>query len=69
MIGQEIIAQCPMCSLAAGSNLEDGGTAGKGLNVGIMFMLSMPYLIISGFVYFLVKKYKKSKIDCNYSGA
>ena len=32
-------AQCPMCKMAAESNLKDGGSAGKGLNFGILYML------------------------------
>ena len=27
-------AQCPMCRMSAETNLENGGTAGKGLNKG-----------------------------------
>jgi len=30
-------AQCPMCRMAAESNLKDGGNAGKGLNAGILW--------------------------------
>ncbi len=41
----EISAQCPMCKIAAESNLENGGTEGAGLNRGILYMLSMPYII------------------------
>jgi len=43
----DVQAQCPMCKIAAESNLKDGGTAGKGLNAGILYMLSTPYLIIA----------------------
>ena len=32
-------AQCPMCRMSAESNLKAGGTAGKGLNAGILFLL------------------------------
>ena len=39
-------AQCPMCKMSAEQNLKMGGTAGKGLNRGILFMLAMPYLIV-----------------------
>lgn len=39
-------AQCPMCKISAESNLKNGGTAGKGLNAGILFMLSVPYLLV-----------------------
>jgi len=42
----DVQAQCPMCRMAAESNLKDGGNAGKGLNAGILYMLSTPYLII-----------------------
>jgi len=39
-------AQCPMCRMTAEGNLRDGGSAGKGLNNGILYMLSMPYLMV-----------------------
>lgn len=42
----EMQAQCPMCRMSAESNLENGGTAGKGLNNGILYMLATPYLIV-----------------------
>jgi hypothetical protein len=37
--------------MPAESNLKAGGTAGKGLNAGILFMLSMPYLLVGGIGY------------------
>ena len=43
----EIDAQCPMCRMAAESNLANGGSEGKGLNKGILYMLSMPYILVS----------------------
>lgn len=39
-------AQCPMCRIAAESNLKNGGTMGRGLNTGILYMLATPYLIV-----------------------
>lgn len=39
--------QCPMCKLGAETNLKGGGTAGAGLNNGILYMLSMPYLLVA----------------------
>jgi len=49
----EVQAQCPMCRIAAESNLENGGTAGKGLNNGILYILATPYLLVGviGFVW------------------
>lgn len=49
----DVQAQCPMCRMSAESNLANGGTAGKGLNRGILYMLAMPYLLVGtlGFVW------------------
>jgi len=50
----ESFAQCPMCRMAAESNLANGGSEGKGLNKGILYMLAMPYLMITtvGFIWY-----------------
>ncbi len=45
-ISNEIWAQCPMCKMSAESNMRAGGSAGKGLNAGILYMLAMPYLLV-----------------------
>lgn len=42
----EVNAQCPMCRMSAESNLKNGGTDGKGLNNGILYMLVTPYLLV-----------------------
>lgn len=42
----ETTAQCPMCKMSAEQNLKDGGTAGAGLNQGILYMFATPYLIV-----------------------
>ena len=44
-------AQCPMCRMSAESNLNNGGTAGRGLNAGILYMLAMPYLVVGAIGY------------------
>ena len=46
-------AQCPMCRMSAESNLKNGGTDGRGLNNGILFMLATPYLVVGalGFIW------------------
>lgn len=52
-------AQCPMCKLSAEQNLKDGGTAGKGLNAGILYMFSAPYLLVFGIGYVWYRNRKK----------
>ena len=47
LLGTEVAeAQCPMCRMSAEQNLKDGGTAGKGLNSGILYMLATPYVVV-----------------------
>jgi len=47
-IDAELLAQCPMCKMSAEQNLKDGGSAAKGLNKGILYMLTLPYLLVFG---------------------
>lgn len=39
-------AQCPMCRATAETNLANGGTEGRGLNNGILYMLTIPYIMV-----------------------
>jgi len=48
-------AQCPMCKISMESNLNNGGTAGKGLNKGILYLFSLPYMIIGGLGFYWYK--------------
>ncbi len=59
---QDAMAQCPMCKIAAESNMENGGESGNGLNQGILYMFAAPYLIV-GFISFMWWKNRK-----NYDG-
>lgn len=40
-------AQCPMCKMAAESNLKNGGSGGLGLNGGIIYLFLLPYLTVA----------------------
>ncbi|MFN4086969.1 MAG: hypothetical protein ACK4LB_13600 [Spirosomataceae bacterium] len=40
-------AQCAMCRATVGSNLSEGrGVIGTGINFGILYLLSAPYLLV-----------------------
>lgn len=60
----ETKAQCPMCKMSAEQNLKDGGTAGKGLNAGILYMFFSPYLLVAtvGFLWWRNRK-KEEEIE------
>lgn len=51
-------AQCPMCKMSAEKNLDGGGTAGKGLNAGILYMLMTPYILVGtiGYIWWRNKR-------------
>jgi len=58
-------AQCPMCKAALTSNRDHAHKNekrfGNGINKGILFLLSAPYILIgtAGFVYYKAQKKKK----------
>lgn len=59
----DLLAQCPMCRMSAESNLANGGTEGKGLNNGILYMLATPYLIVGGIAYVWWRNRRKDSVE------
>ncbi|MCP3930047.1 MAG: hypothetical protein GY705_13215 [Bacteroidetes bacterium] len=57
-------AQCPMCKIAAESNLNQGGDAGRGLNSGILYLFATPYLMVGllGYIWWRNRK-KEEDLD------
>ncbi len=56
-------AQCAMCSLNAENSTKGENTQGKGLNNGILFLLSMPFLIGAGvgILWYVKFRHKETK--------
>lgn len=55
----DVAAQCAMCRATVGSNLSEGrGVIGTGINFGILYLLSMPYLLVLvvGFLWYRTGK-------------
>lgn len=61
LVQQTLFAQCPMCKMAAESNMKSGGSVGKGLNTGILYLLAMPYIIVSILAYIWKQTKRKSE--------
>ena len=59
LVTESLLAQCPMCRMSLESNLEDGGTMGRTINAGILYMLGMPYLLVGLLGYIWYKNRKK----------
>ncbi len=54
-------AQCSMCTINAEQGIKNGNTQGKGLNSGILYLLSIPYLLVAGVGIMWFLKYKKKQ--------
>lgn len=70
LTNQDLISQCPMCKMSAETNLKNGGTEGKGLNQGILYMLSLPYLLVGtlGFLWWKnQRKFTSEIIEDSFS--
>jgi hypothetical protein len=54
MACQQAIAQCSMCRAVTGSNMYDDGFVGTGLNPAIIYLMVLPYILLSlvAFVFF-----------------
>ncbi len=63
MSSYDSAAQCPMCKMSAESNLKNGGTAGKGLNAGILYMLALPYTLIGTIGYIWWRNTRRKEED------
>lgn len=48
LLPAEVSAQCAMCKGVAETNLKSGGGDPVGLNNGILYILSLPYLLVGG---------------------
>ncbi len=55
----ELFAQCAMCKGAAEANLRQGGGDPVGLNKGILYMFSMPYLLVGAIGYWWWRNRRK----------
>lgn len=60
LLPSEMLAQCPMCRMTAESNLKSGGSAGRGLNAGILYMLALPYLLVGAIGFWWWRNRKRS---------
>ena len=58
LVYQNADAQCAMCKAVVEANLKEGGSAGAGLNEGILYLMAMPYvaIILFGIFYYFQKR-------------
>jgi len=56
-------AQCSMCTINAEQGTKNGNTQGKGLNSGIVYLLAIPYLLMTGIGVLWYRNYRKKMIS------
>jgi high-affinity nickel permease len=55
------VAQCAMCRASVGSNLSEGkGVIGATINDGILYLLSVPYIVVGAGIYLWYRSAKKN---------
>jgi len=52
-------AQCAMCRAVLEN--EEGQGAAKGINNGIVYLMSIPYILVFGLGYFIYRRYFRTK--------
>ena len=52
-------AQCSMCTINAEQGTKNWNTQGKGLNAGVIYLLAIPYLLITGMGIIWYRTYRK----------
>lgn len=60
LFGLEAAAQCAMCKATIEANSTNSGKYGVGLNTGILYLMSVPYLAAMVIGYFWYRNAKKS---------
>jgi hypothetical protein len=58
-LSEDIFSQCAMCRASIENNANNGVISSSNLNVGILYLLSMPYLAIAIIGYLWYKNTKK----------
>lgn len=62
-IAPEVKAQCSMCTVNAEQGSKNGNTQTKGINDGVIYLLSIPYLLIAGVGFIWYKNYRKKALS------
>tara|TARA_B110000444_G_C18639155_1_gene500630 strand:- start:291 stop:530 length:240 start_codon:yes stop_codon:yes gene_type:complete len=60
LLSFQSLSQCAMCKAVVEANLQSGDDIGMGLNNGILYLMSMPYICVLLFCIFYYLQKKKS---------
>lgn len=57
----DLEAQCAMCKQVVDSGAKNGSTVAKGLNMGILYLLAVPFLAIGAFTFAFLKRFRANQ--------
>lgn len=55
-----VYAQCAMCTANAEQGVKNGNTQTKGQNKGVLYLLALPFLLVTGVGTIWYKGYRKA---------
>ena len=56
---EQVTGQCVMCKAVAEDSADDGGL-GAGLNRGILYLMAVPYILLSALFFVIYRKRKSA---------
>jgi hypothetical protein len=59
LFNNDISAQCAMCRATVESNVNEKHGQGQGLNTGILYLMTIPYILIGALGYLWYKSSRK----------
>jgi hypothetical protein len=59
----KVKAQCAMCTAQVESNNKSGAKTTRGLNNGVLYLLSAPYLAAAALGFIWYKKYRRKNVN------
>jgi len=60
-ISTDLLAQCPMCKTSLEEARKNGSQVGSSLNMGILYLLALPYTVATVFGIIWYKNFRSRK--------
>ncbi|NJL11585.1 MAG: hypothetical protein HC913_00230 [Microscillaceae bacterium] len=62
MLAASASAQCAMCRATVENSISNGSGLAAGLNAGILYLASVPYLMLAGLAYFWYRHSRRQRM-------
>ena len=62
VFANNVDAQCAMCKASAESNVKGGSAIGRGLNPAILYLMAIPYFLLSFIAWYFFREQIAAKL-------